>query len=79
MANNNRLLLSQASRALQDLKYEIAGELGITPPSDGYWGFVSSFENGSIGGSITRKLVAYAQQRLAEGVTESTTLSLIHI
>lgn len=64
--NSNRLLLAQASRAIQDLKYEVAGELGITPPSDGYWGFVSSFENGSIGGSITRKLVAYAQQHLAE-------------
>lgn len=66
MANDNRLLLTQASRALQDMKYEVAGELGITPPSDGYWGFVSSFENGSIGGSITRKLVAFAQQHLAE-------------
>lgn len=64
--NSNRILLAQASRAIQDLKYEVAGELGITPPSDGYWGFVSSFENGSIGGSITRKLVAYAQQHLAE-------------
>lgn len=70
MANNNRVMLSQASRALQDMKYEIAGELGITPPSDGYWGFVSSYENGSIGGSITRKLVAYAQECLAEGTAE---------
>lgn len=63
--NNNRLLLSQANRALQDMKYEVANELGIAPPSDGYWGFVSSYENGSIGGSITRKLVAFAQEELA--------------
>lgn len=70
MAKNNALLLSQASRALQDMKYEVAGELGITPPSDGYWGFVSSYENGSIGGSITRKLVAFAQQHLAENSAE---------
>ncbi|GMA65344.1 alpha/beta-type small acid-soluble spore protein [Alicyclobacillus fastidiosus] len=72
MANNsNRLLLQQATRALQDMKYEVATELGITPPSDGYWGFVSSFENGSIGGSITRKLVAFAQERLAEQTPEA--------
>ncbi|MFB5188907.1 alpha/beta-type small acid-soluble spore protein [Alicyclobacillus fastidiosus] len=69
--NNNRLLLQQATRALQDMKYEVASELGITPPSDGYWGFVSSFENGSIGGSITRKLVAFAQERLAEQTPEA--------
>ncbi|ACV59229.1 alpha/beta-type small acid-soluble spore protein [Alicyclobacillus acidocaldarius] len=67
MAKSNRLLLGQASRALQDMKYEIAGELGITPPADGYWGFVSSYENGSIGGSITKRLVRYAQERLAQG------------
>jgi hypothetical protein len=71
MAGNNRLLLQQASRALQDMKYEVASELGITPPSDGYWGAVSSFENGSIGGSITRKMVAFAQQRLAEQSPEA--------
>ncbi|EPZ45061.1 alpha/beta-type small acid-soluble spore protein [Alicyclobacillus acidoterrestris] len=69
--NNNRLLLQQATRALQDMKYEVATELGITPPSDGYWGFVSSFENGSIGGSITRKLVAFAQEHLAEQSSQS--------
>lgn len=71
MASNNRILLQQASRALQDMKYEVASELGITPPSDGYWGAVSSFENGSIGGSITRKMVAFAQQRLAEQSPEA--------
>lgn len=70
-SNSNRLVLQQATQALQDMKYEVASELGITPPPDGYWGFVSSFENGSIGGSITRKLVAFAQQHLAENSTES--------
>lgn len=69
--NNNRLVIQNANRALQDMKYEVASELGISAPSDGYWGFVSSFENGSIGGSITRKLVAYAQQHLAENSPEA--------
>lgn len=67
MADNrsNRLVIQNAAKALGDLKYEVATELGITPPSDGYWGAVSSYENGSIGGSITKKLVAFAQQHLA--------------
>ncbi|MFD1674251.1 small, acid-soluble spore protein, alpha/beta type [Alicyclobacillus fodiniaquatilis] len=69
-SNSNRLVIQQATRALQDMKYEVASELGITPPADGYWGFVSSFENGSIGGSITRKLVAFAQQHMAENTPE---------
>ncbi|MDP9729017.1 small, acid-soluble spore protein, alpha/beta type [Alicyclobacillus tolerans] len=69
-SSSNPLLIQQATQALQSLKYEVASELGITPPADGYWGAVSSYENGSIGGSITKKLVAYAQQRLA--ATESS-------
>lgn len=75
MANgqsSNRLLIQNATKAIQDLKYEVASELGITPPSDGYWGFVSSYENGSIGGSITKKLVAYAQQHMAEAGNSNT-------
>jgi len=66
--SSNRLVISQAMKALDELKYEVASELGITPPADGYWGNVSSYENGSIGGSITKKLVAFAQQHLAESM-----------
>ncbi|WAH38192.1 alpha/beta-type small acid-soluble spore protein [Alicyclobacillus dauci] len=71
MSNNNRQLLQEAGRALQEMKYEVANELGITSPPDGYWGFVTSFENGSIGGSITRKLVAFAQENLAQNTPEA--------
>ncbi len=63
---SNVLLIQNAGKALNDLKYEIASELGITPPPDGYWGAVSSYENGSIGGSITKRLVAFAQEHLAQ-------------
>lgn len=63
--SSNQKLIQQASKALDEMKYEVANELGITPPADGYWGFVSSYENGSIGGSITKKLVAFAEEKLA--------------
>ncbi len=62
---SNTLLVKGASRALDQLKYEVAGELGIQPPQDGYWGTMTTRDAGSIGGHITRKLVALAEQQLA--------------
>ena len=61
----NTLLVKSASRALDQLKYEVAGELGIQTPQDGYWGTMTTLDTGAIGGHITRKLVALAEQQLA--------------
>jgi hypothetical protein len=63
--NSNQLLVPQANNALQQLKYEVAQELGITIPQDGYQGNMLSKDNGSIGGNITRRLVQMAEQQLA--------------
>jgi Small, acid-soluble spore proteins, alpha/beta type len=64
-SSSNQLVIQNAAKALFDLKYEVASELGITPPTDGYWGMKTSYENGSIGGSITKRLVTFAQEHLA--------------
>ncbi|OMF19265.1 spore protein [Paenibacillus sp. FSL H8-0548] len=65
MANrNNQLLVPQARAALEQLKYEIAQELGIQLPQDGYYGNMTTRDMGSIGGSITRRLVQMAEQQL---------------
>ena len=61
----NTLLVKSASRALDQLKYEVAGELGIQTPQDGYWGTMTTRDTGAIGGHITLKLVALAEQQLA--------------
>lgn len=61
----NVLVVQQASKALDQLKYEVASELGISTPQDGYWGTMTSRDTGAIGGNITRKLVALAEQQLA--------------
>ena len=58
-------LVPQAIRALDQLKYEVAQELGIQTPVDGYWGTMNTRDTGAIGGHITRKLVALAEQQLA--------------
>ncbi|SFS56832.1 alpha/beta-type small acid-soluble spore protein [Paenibacillus sp. BC26] len=67
MANNgsSQLVVPQAGAALDQMKYEVAQELGISLPQDGYYGNITTKDAGSIGGSITRKLVQIAEQSLA--------------
>ncbi|MBA9087388.1 hypothetical protein FHR92_003873 [Fontibacillus solani] len=64
-SNTNNLVVRQASGALEQMKYEVAQELGIAFPQDGYAGNLTSYENGSIGGYITKRLVTLAEQQLA--------------
>ncbi|QHT60969.1 alpha/beta-type small acid-soluble spore protein [Paenibacillus lycopersici] len=68
MANNNTLLVPQASQALDQLKFEVAQELGIQLSPDGYNGNLSTYQAGKIGGSITRRLVQIAEQSLGGGM-----------
>lgn len=63
--SSNNLVVRQASGALEQLKFEVAQELGINFPQDGYAGNLTSYENGSIGGFITKRLVTLAEQQLA--------------
>lgn len=68
MANNsssNQLVVPQARTALEQMKYEVAQELGIPLPQDGYYGNMTTRDMGSIGGSITRRLVQMAEQLIA--------------
>ena len=58
-------LIPQATRALDQFKYEVAQERGIKVPTDGYWGNMTTRDTGTIGGYMTRKLVALAEQQLA--------------
>ena len=65
--SSNWLVVPQASQALSQMKYEVAQELGIQIPADGYMGNIASRDNGAIGGHITRKLVQMAEQQLSGG------------
>ncbi len=50
------------------MKYEIAAELGIPVQrgsGEAYWGHVTTREAGACGGEITKRLVAFAEQALA--------------
>ncbi|SDO80396.1 Small, acid-soluble spore protein, alpha/beta type [Paenibacillus sp. yr247] len=67
--SSNSLVVPQANQALDQLKYEVAQELGIQIPQDGYYGYMTSRDTGSIGGNITRRLVQIAEQQLAGGTS----------
>ncbi len=85
--SSNKLIVPGAGKALDQMKYEIAAELGLpvgkhlatfgdtefasdlgaipssSIPED-YWGHLSSRDSGAVGGNITKRLVAQAQQAL---------------
>jgi hypothetical protein len=64
--SNNQLLVPQAAQALEQLKYEVAQELGIQIPADGYYGFMATRDTGAIGGHMVRRMVEIAQQQLTQ-------------
>ncbi|MFD2617202.1 alpha/beta-type small acid-soluble spore protein [Terrilactibacillus laevilacticus] len=60
MANNsNQLLVPGVEQALDQMKAEIASEFGVNLGAD-----TTSRANGSVGGEITKRLVAQAQSQL---------------
>ena len=63
--SSNTLVVPQANRALEQMKFEVAQELGIQVPQDGYYGYMATRDTGAIGGHITRRLVQIAEQQLA--------------
>ena len=85
--SSNKLVVPGASKALDQMKYEIAAELGLpvgkhlatfgdtefatelgsihsSAISEDYWGHLTTRDSGTVGGNITRRLVAQAQQAL---------------
>lgn len=62
--------LSSAS-ALNSFKMEVASELGISNYDKIDKGQLSSRENGYVGGNMTRKMVAFAEQALTKGQSSS--------
>lgn len=55
----NKLVVPGSKQAIEQMKYEIASELGVTLGPD-----ASARANGSVGGEITRRLVQMAQSQL---------------
>ncbi|BDG34871.1 alpha/beta-type small acid-soluble spore protein [Parageobacillus sp. VR-IP] len=58
--SSNKLLVPGIEQALEQIKYEIAQEFGVQLGAN-----TVSRANGSVGGEITKRLVAQAQSQLS--------------
>ena len=62
---SNRVEVPQAKAALNNMKYEIAKELGINF-KQGYNGDLSARENGYVGGYMVKRLIEQAERQMAQ-------------
>ncbi|WP_020063293.1 alpha/beta-type small acid-soluble spore protein [Bacillus sp. 123MFChir2] len=58
--NTSKILIAGAASAIEQMKYEIALELGVTLGPE-----TSARANGSVGGEITKRLVRMGEEKLA--------------
>ncbi|MEN1967461.1 alpha/beta-type small acid-soluble spore protein [Lentibacillus sp. N15] len=64
MADNNRnqLLVPGAKDAMENMKEEIANEMGVEPGAD-----TTARENGSVGGEMVKRMIQIAEQNMQNG------------
>lgn len=62
---SNRAIVRGAEGALDQFKYEVASELGLNVPQDGYWGELPARQCGAVGGHMVKKMIQIAEQQLA--------------
>ena len=63
--NNNKTVVPQAKQALNQMKLEIANELGMADYQQVDKGNLTARQNGYVGGYMTKKLVEMAEQQMA--------------
>ncbi len=64
MASSNRKAVPEARAALDSFKYEVAKEIGV-PLKHGYNGDLTSYENGSVGGYMVKKMIEAQEKKMA--------------
>ena len=63
--NNNTKAVPEAKAALNQMKLEIAGELGMSNYENIDKGNLTARQNGYVGGYMTKKLVEMAEKQMA--------------
>ncbi len=66
---SNKILVPEARQALNQMKTEIASELGMTNYETMDKGNLPSRQNGYVGGYMTKRLVEMAQKNMSGGGT----------
>lgn len=64
MSSRNSVAVPQAREAMDQFKYEVASELGV-PLKHGYNGDLTSYQNGSVGGYMVKKMIAEQEKLMA--------------
>jgi len=68
-SNSNRINVPEARQAMNNMKHEVANELGITL-NQGYNGNLTSKDAGHIGGNMVKKMIE-AQERQMGGQSQN--------
>lgn len=63
-SNSNRVAVPEAKAALDKFKMEVADELGV-PLTDGYNGNLTSYQNGSVGGYMVKKMIENQEKQMS--------------
>lgn len=78
--NSNTKVVPGSGNILDQMKFEVAGELGIPDYNSINKGDLPSRVNGYVGGNITKRLVALGQQAImnqgAEALNQATQVPL---
>ena len=62
--NRNRTVVPEARQALDNMKFEIANQLGVNL-KQGYNGDITAKDAGYIGGYIVKKMIEQAERQLS--------------
>ena len=63
-SSSNRAAVPEAKEALNKFKIEVADEICV-PLSDGYNGNLTSYQNGSVGGYMVKKMIEEQEKKMA--------------
>lgn len=61
--SSNRMEVPEAKAAMDRFKTEVASELGV-PLKEGYNGDLTSYQNGSVGGQMVKKMIAAQEKEM---------------
>lgn len=64
MSGRNRVEVPEAKEAMDRFKMEVASELGV-PLKQGYNGDLTSYQNGSVGGYMVKKMIEEQEKQMA--------------
>ena len=64
-SNGNKTVVPEAKAALNQMKLEIANEIGLSNYDTVDKGNLTARQNGYVGGYMTKKLVELAEQQMA--------------